>query len=115
MSINIEELLKEYNKIILVNDITSQEEKLWQHILHNSKMLYEKKVLFLISEDMPCNQDICMNISKQDADELKRLYLMYEFDDNFQLFSSGKHYGSLLNYVKTGVLTMDECMEAMFM
>lgn len=43
---------------------------------------------------------------------LKNLYRMYDFSDQFFIISEESQYGSLLNYVKTGFLTMEEVLQA---
>ena len=45
--------------------------------------------------------------------ELRQLYLTYEFSDKFRMISMEGNYGTLWNYVKTGLLTPDEAVEAL--
>lgn len=45
-------------------------------------------------------------------EEFKMLYSMYEFTDKLILLSDNTCYPTLMNYVKQGILTIDEFIEA---
>lgn len=53
-------------------------------------------------------------ISKEEQEILISLYNMYDFSDRFLLISDNPQYGSLLNYVKTGIMTMEEVFRVVF-
>ena len=43
----------------------------------------------------------------------KNLYYLYEYTDDINVIVDTSQYPSLLNYVKTGLLTEDEMLEAL--
>ena len=57
------------------------------------------------------------NLLKNDADtvseEFKGFYYLYEYSDNINVITDNPQYPTLLNYVKTGLLTEDEMLEAL--
>lgn len=40
-----------------------------------------------------------------------QLYNAYEFSDHFHVLTDCRQYGGLLNYVRTGILTMEEAVD----
>ena len=52
-------------------------------------------------------------ISDREREELEQLYRTYEFSNRFQVVSDHFQWGSLMNYVKTGMVTMEEFFEAL--
>lgn len=53
------------------------------------------------------------HIEKKDMDVMIEIYHMYEFADRIIVISDTRQYGSLFNYVKTGILTKQEMMDAL--
>jgi len=51
-------------------------------------------------------------ISLVEIEEILKLYHMYEFSNRLQIIGKNKQYGSLLNYLDTGILTETEVFEA---
>lgn len=45
--------------------------------------------------------------------EFKKYYYLYEYSDNIQLITDNPQYPSMLNYVKTGILTEEEMIQAL--
>ena len=43
----------------------------------------------------------------------KNLYYLYEYTDDVNVIADSSQYPTLLNYVKTGLLTEDEMLEAL--
>lgn len=42
------------------------------------------------------------------------LYYLYEFSDRFIVLSESEQYGSVWNYVKGGLITFEDAMDALF-
>ena len=53
-------------------------------------------------------QDI--NCSFQELQDLFQLYSTYEFSDRIHVLTDSPQYGSLLNYVRTGELRLEEAL-----
>lgn len=61
-----------------------------------------------------CDSSFCINrISEAEQESLRNLYHLYDFSDKFRLLAEEPYYGSVMNYVKTGVLTETEAFEAL--
>ena len=54
-----------------------------------------------------------ISLDEEDYTELRQLYLTYEFSDKFRMISMDGNYGTIWNYVKTGLLTPEEAVEAL--
>ena len=57
--------------------------------------------------------DIVKYVTKNEMVMLIGLYSLYDFTDNITMISETYQYGSLFNYVKTGILTPEEMVEAL--
>lgn len=70
-----------------------------------------KKILVLGEGDISCGE-YCnfkyIRISGSERDSIAALYRTYEFSDRVLLISEDSRYGSLFNYVNTGLLTREE-------
>lgn len=53
--------------------------------------------------------------SQEEELGIKKLYLMYEFSDKVRLIEHSPQYGSLQNYVETGLLAWEEAKKAALM
>ena len=47
------------------------------------------------------------------TEEERNLFYLYEFSDNYRLVSDSSIFPSMLNYVKTGLLTQEEMVEVL--
>lgn len=52
-------------------------------------------------------------LTDREMQDILKLYYLYEFSDRVVLFSQESIFGGLLNYVDTGILTMDELVRAL--
>lgn len=77
---------------------------------------YDRLILFDSNENdfnkYMKNSNI-IDIKKSEADRILDLYRCYEFCDRVILVSDGKNYGSIVNYIQTGVLTSEEVAKAL--
>lgn len=79
------------------------------------KEQYQKKML-LLSGNMLCRFPEGMDLMQVDEEAciaLKRLYHTYEFSDRFRMLSMDGNFGSIINYVRTGVLSAREIAAAL--
>lgn len=105
----IERLLEEYEKVLLVLD---QE---YLNLLQEDKK--DRKGIIILSKLEPLEEHAFdfLQISEEECGNLIKIYQMYEFSDHFKIITQNNGFGTLKNYVTTGVLTMDEAAEALFM
>jgi hypothetical protein len=79
--------LNQYSKVIYVDDAFP-----WKELVYGK---YGNQERFLLSSD---------------AKEAE-LYRMYEFSDRFVVLSESEQYGSIWNYVRSGIMTPEEALE----
>lgn len=73
--------------------------------------------VFYLDTDIPENINKALNgkaVIRDLNDEEKNLYYLYEYSDKIQVITSNPQYPSMLNYIKTGILTEAEMIEALF-
>ncbi|MDE7477671.1 MAG: hypothetical protein K2M91_06945 [Lachnospiraceae bacterium] len=96
-----------YDRILLLEN---DEQELLDLLYICSKKRIRKKILLLLGS-MTCNlaDDIdWMWLDEEDCAALKRLYYTYEFSDKFKILSLDINFGTILNYVRTGLLSVEE-------
>ena len=59
------------------------------------------------------NTGFIIPISQKELEELRELYQLYDFSDKIIFISDSTQYGTLFNYVKTGILTEQEMVDAL--
>lgn len=70
------------------------------------------------AEILQCTEE-CSNyecstyVTRREIDEFLELYHMYDFSDRVLVISDYDQYGSLFNYVKNGILTKQEMVDAL--
>ena len=52
-------------------------------------------------------------LTKKQMERVLELYHLYDFSDKVTVLSSNVQYASMVNYVKTGLLTMEGMVEAL--
>jgi hypothetical protein len=85
----LQQWLQEYEKIVIV-DVTLLK-RLSQLKLENEKVVYAQE---------------------GQSEEIVDLYRTYEFSDRVIYVSKESNYGTLYNYVKTGVLSEEEFLDS---
>lgn len=111
----LERLLDENSKVLVFPFIKKNSEillRIYDMLISMSK---EHKALLLtdIQGRERASNRVCI-ISTQEMEYVLKIYRMYEFSDRFVLFWQEEPYcGSLINYVKNGLLTEEECLRAM--
>ena len=52
-------------------------------------------------------------ITRKQMDDVLKIYRMYDFSDKVSVISNSIQYGSMFNYVKNGILSKKEMVEAL--
>lgn len=73
----------------------------------------DKKVMIMATaaDAAPVNGQY-RKITQEEYESIYEIYSMYEFSDRIQIISKNNQYASMLNYIKTEILTMEEMFEA---
>lgn len=113
-----QELIKDLqNKILYYDKILFIFDKI-QEIVGSFNKCQGKlsKKIFLLSKNA-INSNLagtnCIQIEEKDSEILRHLYHTYEFSNKFTMFSTDNNFGTIWNYVKTGILTSKEVLSAL--
>lgn len=115
---NINRNLEKYDMIIMVIDGKGIAQNLTKKFCQSEALRKaSRKVLVLSNIDighMGRDDDHweCIRLSEEEWGEVLQLYMMYDFSDRFLVLSDNSQYGSLMNYVKTGIMTMEDIFQA---
>ena len=109
---NLQDIIQDYDKILFLKyDIS----KIIDLCFYYSKERINKKV-FLMSKE---KQENCLNGidcfwgEAESREAIQKLYYTYEFSNKFSILSVSDNFGTIWNYVKTGVLTLEEALSAL--
>lgn len=110
---NIQDILALSDRVLFVSHGETEIESLFAAY---AKRKAPKKIRFLldnnVSKQIPANADSIW-LNEEDSMKIRKLYFAYEFSDKFSLFSADSNFGTILNYVKTGLLSPDEAASAL--
>ena len=105
--------MKEYPLVVIVDKNLREYGKYVKAICTHGM---QGKILFLFHSGRK-NPDftgvryaICLQ--EGEYEEIESLYYMYEFSCHIRMLEEGGRFGSLINYVKEGILTEEEAAEA---
>ena len=102
-----------FSNIIIIYSVSFQ-----LHCIYNIFHIY----LFDVKDDMAKNLSYSFSektgkwneqFSEAEFAAIQKLYHTYEFSDHIHFVALNDQYGSLFNYVKTGLLTEEEMIEAL--
>ena len=109
----IEYDLSKYDKVVFI-DLQREKREVFLEVLKGVNEKFCKFILygnFIFPKSFPI---ACYELTCEEARELLNLKNTYEFSGNFIVISEVELYGTLFNYIKTGILT-EEDMEIFFM
>lgn len=114
MMINLEKNLGKYDKIFLFIGKDEIFKEFIEYLYVSQAFRFNaEKVLILSTGAVTGGKNcVCRRLSWEEAVQLKELYLLYEFSDRFELFSWEDNFGSIVNYIESGVLTWEEAFAA---
>ncbi len=110
----ISTLLQKFDLVLLVMNGSGIAENLIENFL-NSEALRKaaKKVLVLSDRNVfytNTRHQYCQ-LGTEELDAIRNIYFMYDFSDHFRVLSDNRQYGGLLDYVKTGIMTMEDVFQ----
>ena len=91
----------------------SKDAELMKLLCIGSKKQNNRKIEIWHSLDSEMKSGHIRYISRYEMEEILDMYRLYDFSDKFTVISESSQFGSLFNYLKTGVLTKEEMAEAL--
>ena len=111
----IEKAVREYDLVLMLVDGAGWAENLTRKFCHSETLRQAKKRIMLLSEADVAPMDVgnCrfVKISEKERNALEQLYHMYEFSDRFRMLADDGQCGTLLNYAKAGMMTLEEVFQ----
>ncbi len=108
--------LQKFDLVLLIMNGSGAAKNLTESFLNSEAMQKaEKKVLVLSDQSIPYTNiyhQYCQ-LNTEELDAVRKIYFMYDFSDRFQVLSDNPQYGSILNYVKAGNLTMEAAFQTL--
>ena len=108
----LEKVLEEFDLIILIGKLDDVQ---LRDAFYDGKNFRDtdKKILILSErEDAAAGKTEWRRVSVNVAEEILKLYYLYEFSNRIVVVEHGQIFGSLLNYIAAGLLTGKEMVEA---
>lgn len=109
---NLSNDLEQYDKILFFESVGLLQELCQDGVMKSPR----KTILILCREECPLRDDniTFRQISDFEAQQLTALYYTYDFSDKFLLVAEESTvYASLYNFVKTGILNIEEMAKAL--
>lgn len=109
----IKKNIEQYDSILIFDSRNKSIENLMKQFL-KSKVLHKtdkKVIIYGYLENI--QNDQYRVITKSEYEDSINLYHMYEFSDKFKVISDSAQYGSMLNYLTTGIISQEEYFEAL--
>lgn len=109
----IEKALEEFDRVILI-DTRLHDQQLTEAFYDEDNFKgTDKKVLILSkSEEKHAEKTEWHHVSESEAREILEIYYLYEFSNRIAVVTREQAFGSLWDYVATGLLTEEEMVEA---
>lgn len=109
----IENYVNEYDSVFVLGAGIPESGEFFEAVSRQTA----KKILLLVkgpeADGIPeCGAEI-QTISEEEYCDIEELYYMYEFSDRIHLLTDTAQYGSLGNYMATGLLTENETFAAL--
>lgn len=110
-----EKYLEEYSSIIIFDDRNEDVSKYKLAFLESKlESCYQKQILIMgLKDETDVAERGYKVITKQEYNFILQLYRMYEFSDRLKIISPSLQFGSMLNYLSTGIISMEEYFEAL--
>lgn len=70
-------------------------------------------IIDLTNESDCISRSVGIILDKDDLKNIEKYYYLYEYSDDITVITDNPQYPSMLNYVKTGILTEEEMIQAL--
>ncbi|MCX4351283.1 MAG: hypothetical protein OSJ60_06560 [Lachnospiraceae bacterium] len=110
-----EKYLEEYSSIIIFDDRNEDISKYKLAFLESKlEACVQRQILIMgLKDDVFASKKEYQVITEQEYNLILRLYRMYEFTDKLRVIAPSPQFGSMFNYLSTGIITQEEYFEAL--
>lgn len=111
----LEKYLEEYERIFVFDDRNEEINKYKLAFLESKlESCVQKQIVIMgLKDDASVAEKGYKVITKQEYNFILQLYRMYEFSDKLRIISFSLQFGSMLNYLSTGIISQEEYFEAL--
>lgn len=112
----LEEWLAVYDHVYLILGREPERDIYISGILRAGERITKGQRILLLSEDtmMAGGSFSYVQLTEEEQKQFLLLYHMYEFSDRFSVLAKESAYGGLYHLMETGLLSMEEAAEALF-
>ena len=109
----IEKALEEFDKIILL-DRKFMDQQLREAFYEEDNFKETDKRILILSErpDKKAGNIEWRRVEEEEAEDIIEIYDLYEFSNRIAIVARSQVFGSLWDYVDTGILTREEAVAA---
>ncbi len=109
----LQQITEQYNRFFLVVDKYFLSDDFMEQLSNKIIVKKEKYEGIILADYIKDSGKQIFNITEENIEEIRQIYYMYEFTDKLLMISRKYvNYGSLYNFVKAGLLDMDEYLKA---
>lgn len=111
---NINNFLQKFDLVLLIMNGSDVTQNLTENFLKSEALQKAtRKVLVLSDQNLPYTNthNQYYQLNQEELDAIRKMYFMYDFSDHFRVLSDSRQYGGLMNYVKTGDMTMEDVFQ----
>lgn len=109
----LQQIIEQYNRFFLVVDKYFLSDDFMEQLSNKIIVKKEKYEGIILADYIKDSGKQIFNITEENIEEIRQIYYMYEFTDKLLMISRKYvNYGSLYNFVKAGLLDMDEYLKA---
>lgn len=70
-------------------------------------------IIDLTNESDCISRSVGIILDKDDLKNIEKYYYLYEYSDDITVITDNPQYPNMINYVKTGILTEEEMIQAL--
>ena len=109
----IEKALEEFDRVILIDSKLGDQQLVDAFYDEDNFKGTDKRILILSeAEDKQAGNIEWRHIAEKEAGDILEIYYLYEFSNRIVIVAQDQIFGSLVNYVDTGLLTREEMVAA---
>lgn len=109
----IEQYLIMYDRVLIFDDMQEEIQAILTKLFQTLSIGETQKKILILSMQNGVSVGTVEHkqITPEEYQRILQFYNMYEFSNRVEVIAKNAQYGSILNYVKTGLLTEDDLLQ----